>query len=86
MLPCRIGESKFRQERENEEEEEEEGEKEGGGGGDGAADHDGGGGGLPRVAQSLHLMTPARDLGWMPMTKRSGGKVDITTSFFLESS
>jgi len=69
MLPCRIGESRTRLERENHDEEEGREEEEAGEGENGGGENDGGGGGgLPRVAQ---LMAPARDLGWMPMAKRS---------------
>jgi len=66
MLPCRIGDGKWHKFQEREE-------AEGEGAVEAEDEDEGSQAGASPVGQSLRLMEPATDLGWMPMTKRKGG-------------
>ena len=67
MLPCRIGDDKWRKYQEREEPEAQARVAEEEDGDEGAE------AGASPVGQSFRIMQPAPDLGWMPMTKRQGG-------------
>ena len=77
MLPCRIGDGKWHKFQEREE-------AEGEGAVEAEDEDEGSQAGASPVGQSLRLMEPATDLGWMPMTKRKGGKcVSLSIVIYL---